>query len=118
MNPTFPLQYVRGRTALSSEADLVYEMIEQVLFTHPGERRNRPEFGCGLRRTVFEPNSETLAAALQASIQTELQRWLGHLIQVRNLEVRGDDATLRIALNYVLLRTGELRSADFLDRSV
>ena len=37
------------------------DMIEQVLFTAPGERVNRPDFGCGLLQMVFGPNSSELA---------------------------------------------------------
>ena len=35
----------------------IREQIEQVLFTDPGERVFRPEFGAGVRRLVFEPST-------------------------------------------------------------
>ena len=62
-------------------------MIEQLLFTNPGERVNRPDFGSGLLQMVFAPNSPELAAALQFTMQAALQRWLGDVIEVQNLEV-------------------------------
>ena len=49
MNLRFPYQFDgRGRTAEADEAAYIRDLIEQVLFTAPGERVNRPDFGCGL----------------------------------------------------------------------
>ena len=59
----------RGRVAGADEAAHVRQMIEQVLFTVPGERINRPEFGCGLQQLVFDPNSDELAATTEFLIQ-------------------------------------------------
>ena len=87
-------------------------MIEQLLFTTPGERVNRPDFGGGLLQMVFAPNSPELAAALQFTVQAGLQRWLGDLIEVQPLEVtsRGRDRSGR-RCEYVVRRTGEVRTA-------
>lgn len=118
MNITFPLQYdSRGRTAESTYDEHIRQLIDQVLFTSPGERVNRPDFGCGILALTFEPNSVQLAAALEASILAALQRWLGELISVQNLEVDRDDSKLLISLQYTLLSTGETRQELF-ERSV
>lgn len=92
-------------------------MIEQLLFTSPGERVNRPDFGSGLLQMVFAPNSPELAAALQFTVQAALQQWLGDLIQVQQLEVSSEDSSLRVTLNYAVLRTGEQRADIFVQRS-
>ncbi|EMI21993.1 GPW/gp25 family protein [Rhodopirellula maiorica SM1] len=119
MNIKFPLQFDhRGRTAESSDTDHIREMIEQVLFTSPGERVNRPEFGCGIMQLLFAPNSDQMAAALQASIQASLNRWLGDLIEVHDLEVTSDDARLQVNLQYIVTRTGEPRLDTFERRAV
>ena len=119
MNIKFPLQFDhRGRTAESSDDDHIREMIEQVLFTNPGERVNRPEFGCGIMQTLFAGNSDQLAAALQASIQASLNRWLGDLIEVHGLEVTSDDSKMSVVLQYVVLRTGEPRLDTFEGRAI
>ena len=47
----------RGRTATTGRDDHIRDLIEQVLFTAPGERVMRPDFGSGLLALVFEPNS-------------------------------------------------------------
>ena len=117
MNIDFPFHIdSRGRTAECDDATHVRQMLEQLLFTNPGERVNRPDFGSGLLQLVFAPNSPELAAALQFTIQASLQRWLGDVIQVQTLEVTSRDATLCVVLQYVVLRTGETR-VDTFERS-
>ena len=111
MNVDYPFHFdARGRTAVTDDDDHIRDMIEQLLFTNPGERVNRPDFGSGLLDLVFAPNSPELAAALQFSMQAAIQQWLGDLIQVDSLEVLSEDATLRIELQYVVRRTGEVRT--------
>lgn len=103
----------RGRTASTGHADHVRDMIKQLLFTTPGERVNRPDFGCGLLDLVFGPNSPELAAALQVAVQAALQRWLGDVIAVEALDVTAEDSTLRVTLRYLLIATGERVDAVF-----
>ena len=88
-------------------------MIEQLLFTNPGERVNRPDFGSGLLQMVFAPNSPELAAALQLTMQAALQRYLGDLIDTKAVEVTAQDSTLNIVVNYVVRRTQESRTETF-----
>ncbi|WP_346268221.1 GPW/gp25 family protein [Streptomyces sp. SCUT-3] len=66
----------RGRTAHAPYDEHVRDMIEQLLFTSPGERVMRPDFGCGLLDLVFAPNSPELASALQLTVHAALQQWL------------------------------------------
>jgi phage baseplate assembly protein W len=110
VNVDYPFHFdTRGRTAPTDDDDHIRDMIEQLLLTSPGERVNRPDFGSGLLDLVFAPNSEELAAALQFSMQAAIQQWLGDVIQIESLEVRSEDATLRVELQYVVRRTGEVR---------
>ena len=114
MNIDFPFRFDRrGATATTGYADHVRDMIEQLLFTAPGERINRPDFGCGLMQLVFAPNSPELAAAVQATIQGAIAQWLGDIVAVGSLEVEARESTLRVALDYVLRATGESRSETF-----
>ncbi|HYD82099.1 MAG TPA: GPW/gp25 family protein [Paucimonas sp.] len=115
MNIDFPFHFDRhGRSAATGSDDHIRDMIEQLLFTSPGERVNRPDFGSGLLQLVFGPNSPELAAALQFTLQAALQRWLGDLIEIHALQVSSLDAVLRVDLAYAVRRTGELRSETFL----
>ena len=103
----------RGRTAGTDDADHIRDMIEQVLFTAPGERVNRPDFGSGLLQLVFAPNSDEVAAALQFTVKGALQQWLGDLIEVEDVEVTSEDATLTIGLQYRLRRDGQRKVTRF-----
>ena len=114
MNIDFPFHFDNlGRTATTSNDDHIRDMIEQLLFTNPGERVNRPDFGSGLLQLVFAPNSPELAATLQFTVQAALQRWLGDLIEVQALEVTSEDSTLRVILQYLVRRSGEQRMETF-----
>lgn len=118
MNIDFPFHFdSRGRTATTGDADHIRDLIEQLLFTSPGERVNRPDFGSGLLQLVFAPNSPELAAALQFTTRAALQQWLADSIEVRQLEVSAADAVLRVTLDYTILRTGEERRDTFEQRS-
>src|SRR5215471_14478204 len=114
MNIDFPLHVdARGGTATTTDDDHVRDMIEQFLFTSPGERVNRPDFGSGLAQLVFAPNSAELAAALQFTIQAGLQRWLGDAIDPQKVEVTNVDASLSILIQYVVRSTGAQRTDTF-----
>lgn len=103
----------RGRTAETDADDHVRDLIYQVLFTAPGERVNRPEFGCGLKQMVFAPNSGALAAATQQLVQGALHRWLEEVIVVERVEVRAIEAALEVDVVYVRRDTGERREESF-----
>jgi uncharacterized protein len=103
----------RGRTAAASEDEHVRDLIEQVLFTAPGERVNRPTFGSGLLKLVFAPNSDALAAATQLTVQAALQEWLGELIVVEAVDVESVDASLEVTITYVRRQTQEREVARF-----
>jgi len=101
----------RGRTAETDEDDHIRDVIYQVLFTSPGERVNRPDFGCGIGQLVFMPNSDALAAATQFLVQGALTRWLDNLIAVQRVEVVPQDATLSVRVIFTKRSTGEEREA-------
>jgi phage baseplate assembly protein W len=114
MNIDYPFHFdTRGRTARTDDDNHVRDMLEQLLFTNPGERVNRPEFGSGLQQLVFAPNSPELAAALQFTLQAAIDRWLGDVVDIRELTVTSDDAKLTIDLTYAVRRTGETRQDTF-----
>jgi len=102
-----------GRTAVTGNDDHIRDMIEQLLFTSPGERVNRPDFGSGLLRMVFAPNSPEVATALQFSLQADLQRWLGDLIELQALEVTSIDSSLLISIQYLVRRSNESKTEQF-----
>ncbi len=103
----------RGRSASTSENDHVRDLIYQVLFTIPGERVNRPEFGCGLKQLVFAPASDALAASAEQLVHGSLIRWLDTVISVEQVSVNADEATIRVDVTYQRRETGERRQETF-----
>lgn len=114
MSFSFPFQLnPHGSAAAASYEAHVRGMIEQVLFTAPGERVNRPDFGCGLLRLPFTGGAEQ-AGTVQALVQGALQQWLSDLIQVERVAVEFSQSTLRVSIQYVLLHTRQRQSAQFI----
>ena len=114
MNIDFPFHFdSRGRTATTGDLDHIRDMIEQLLFTNPHERVNRPDFGSGLLQLVYAPNSTELAAALQFTTQAALQRYLGDLIDLQQVQVTAEDATLTAIIHYLVRETQEGRTETF-----
>jgi phage baseplate assembly protein W len=103
----------RGRTATTDEDDHVRDLIALVLFTSPGERVNRPEFGCGLKQLVFAPASDALAAATEQLVHGALIRWLDPVIAVEQVTVRAEESTLAITVAYVRRASGDRREETF-----
>lgn len=108
----YPFAIDRGLGELAVESDYaehVRQLMLQVLFTNPGERINRPDFGCGIRRMVFAPNSDVSASLAQVTIFEALDHWLGDLIRVEQVDVAALDEVLEIRINYVLIARQERR---------
>lgn len=102
-----------GRSARASHADHVRQMIEQLIFTAPGERVNRPEFGSGILQLLFAPNSPELAATVQFTLQAAIQHYLSDLVELRSLTASAVDSSLTIELAYVLRQTGQDETVRF-----
>ena len=113
MNIDFPFQIDgRGRTSVAGDHHIP-DLIEQLLFTSPGERVNRPTLGSGLLQMVFAPSSDELAAATQFLVHGTLQQWLGDAIQAESVRVEAQDSTLQVTVQYVIRATGVRQSAQF-----
>ena len=114
MNIDYPFRFNKqGRTARAVDANHISDMIEQLLFTAPGERVNRPDFGSGLAQMVFEPNSPEIAATLQYLVQSNLTQYLGDLIQIEEIDVSSQDANLQVTISYLIRHTQEQRTEQF-----
>ncbi len=114
MNLSYPYNIDgRGRTAQTTEEAWVRGLIEQVLFTSPGERVMRPDFGSGVMQLVFAPNSPELAAATQMLIQSALQQWLDDIIVVESVTAESEESTLRVTVQYLIRRSQSRQSQTF-----
>lgn len=102
-----------GRTATTHRSDHVRDLVEQLLFTSPGERVNRPDFGSGLMQLAFAPASAELAASLQFTVQAALQQYLAEWIEVEEVAIEVEDSSLRVRVRYRLVDESETRTEDF-----
>jgi phage baseplate assembly protein W len=102
-----------GAVTQATDADHIEQMIEQVLFTRPGERVNRPDFGCGLTQLIFEPANSELAAVTNALVRSALLKWMGDLIHVDALTITAVDDTFTVNLSYAILGTQTRNTATF-----
>jgi phage baseplate assembly protein W len=99
-----------GRAAEESDYDTyVRQLIRQVLLTAPGERINRPDFGAGVRRMVFAPNSPATATLAQTFVYQALTRWLATVIKVEEVKVAAVESTMLIDVRYLVIQRGETR---------
>ena len=108
----YPFAIDAGLGRLAQEKDYpahVEQLMRQVLFTNPGERINRPDFGCGIRRMVFAPNSESSASLAQVTVYQALEKWLGNLIKVDGVEVQAVEEVLEVKIAYFLKARQERR---------
>jgi uncharacterized protein len=90
-----------GATARTDQLGYLHDLIEQVLFTAPGERVNRPEFGAGIAQLVFAPVGPEVAATTQLQVHAALEQWLGNVIEVADVAVTSEESSLVVEISYV-----------------
>ena len=90
-----------GQVATAAGDANLHAKIFQVLLTSPGERVQEPEFGCGLRDLVFDPNNDILAATTEFAVARALQRWLGDEIIVQDISTTPTDDALEVVVTYL-----------------
>ncbi len=114
MNIAYPLSITdEGLIATSGYSQHIEQLIEQVLFTMPGERVNLPDFGTGITQLIFSPGNAEMVSATQFLVQGALQQWLGNLIQVQAVQVVTEDSTLNVTIQYIVKQTKQPRVATF-----
>jgi phage baseplate assembly protein W len=99
-----------GRLAQENDyEEYIKQLIRQVLFTAQGERINRPDFGAGVKRLVFAPNSPATASLAQTLIFQALSTWLGSLIRTDGVEAEAAGERLNITIAYTILARQQRR---------
>lgn len=114
MQIDFPYHFDgRERTAETAESEHIKNLIEQILFTAPGERVNRPDFGAGVLQLVFGPSSPEAAATAEFMIKGALQQHLSQRIMLEKVTTEAEESTLRVQITYRIIETGQQVTADF-----
>lgn len=103
----FPFRMTADGAATATRAEHIREQVMQVLFTSPGERVFRPEFGFGARRHVFEPNDARLWEVAQNRLYGSLAEALAGEVDPKTLRVEvgappENPERLLIRISYVL----------------
>lgn len=111
----FPLRMEGAAPRLAIRSEHIRGQIEQVLFTLPGERVFRPEFGAGIKALLFEPNDTPLWQIAKRRLLASLADALQNEVEPKSIEVEvsGDDATLIITIAYTLAAIGHRESQVF-----
>jgi phage baseplate assembly protein W len=108
----YPFSIDAGLKRVAQEGNYaahVEQLMIQLLLTSPGERINRPDFGCGLKRMVFAPNNPAAATLAQTTVHRALTQWLGSVIDVSSVQVQAVAETLEVRVGYVIKARGEKR---------
>lgn len=103
----------RAMTAETDQYGWIADLIRAVLFTMPGERVHRSDFGSGLPQLLFVPESSELAATVRLLLQGSLQQWVGHLIAIEDVQVDVDDTQITVTVVYTVRSTGDRRTDQF-----
>lgn len=114
MHLNFPFTVRRGVPAPPPTHDAyVEQLIEQVLFTVPGERVNRPDFGCGVQNMVFQPGNSELVAAALFIVRSQLEMQLAGIIRVESVTAEMVGGELHVTANYFDVADARRRTARF-----
>ncbi len=111
----FPLEMGAAGAITSARRQHIREQIEQVLFTNPGERWFRPEFGVGVRALVFEPNSSVLWEVTKKRLLASLSEALAGEVDPKTLEVtvEGENEKLIIVIAYMIATINHTERLEF-----
>jgi uncharacterized protein len=93
----FPVKPINGQLTFARYEDDVERAIPIILMTEPGERPMLPEFGAGLRRFVFEPDTSATCRAIEQVVQQALTAWEPR-INVESVTVAPDGAQQNLLL--------------------
>lgn len=115
---SFPFRITENGSKTSTRAEHIREQIMQVLFTSPGERVFRPDFGFGARQHVFEPNAIPLWEAVQSRLHGSLTEALAGEVDPKTLQVevvapKDKPEQLLIKISYVLAALQKEESHEF-----
>jgi phage baseplate assembly protein W len=87
---------VHGALGYRSGPEKVQQSILVILLTEPGERVMRPDFGCGLRRFLMEPNTVAVRASIQRTVAAAIDAWEPRVVLREVTVTPGDDPALAV----------------------
>jgi len=85
----FPVTVKKKKIAMSEGGEGIKESIYIILGTAKGERVMRPDFGCGINKLIFEPNSTATTTLVGFHVKEALMKWEPR-IEVLNVKAAPD----------------------------
>jgi phage baseplate assembly protein W len=114
---SFPPDFSRVDHSVQMVSDIrdIEESIKIILSTTPGERIMQPEFGCDLKRLVFETVDSTLIASLDHLIYHALLNFEPRItfINTEILDMDRMDGRLLIQINFKVIITNSRHNIVF-----
>lgn len=80
-------QYTPTDTPLLNDVSAIFQSIDNILSTSPGERLFNPEFGSNIEDYLFEPLDEDTAMRIENEVIRAIGRWEPRILLVNNLTV-------------------------------
>lgn len=111
----FPPEIREGRFVYSSGTENILQNIEIILRTEVSERLRAPEFGAGLERLLFEPNTPATHHLIASKVEQALGQWEKR-IEVKEVTVFTDpldETAVIVQLQYQLVATGAVLDTRF-----
>ena len=96
-----------GSIVMVSDEQDIWESLQVILSTAPGERMMFPKFGCGIRKMVFDTVNATFLTQLKELIRFSILHYEPRII-LNNVSINGSDANeglLNIQLDYTIRKT-------------
>lgn len=96
-----------GRLATVDGPASIRQALLLLLATRPGERVNRPDYGCHLWRMAFAPNDDTTAGLAMHYVSRAVELWERRVevLSVDAAAASDDDALLEVRLRYRIKAT-------------
>ncbi len=114
---SFPPDFnkVDNSVQMVSDVSDIEESIQIILSTTPGERIMQPEFGCDLKRLVFETIDSTLLASLDHLIYHALLNFEPRItfLNTEVLNLDSPDGRLLIQINFKVIITNSRHNIVF-----
>ena len=89
-----------GLTATVPDETYLAQLLEQIVFVQPGERVNRPDFGCNMRGLTFASGHSEIIGAVSTLVQSALRQWVGGAVEVLDVDVRMVETRAHVTITY------------------
>lgn len=103
------------QVALSSDEIDISESLQILLRTEPGERIMRPDYGCNMRKFIFERHDATFITGLNHTISRAILNFEPRVdfIDAKVLKSNELDGVLHIEVNYRIIITNTRHNIVF-----